>query len=115
MHLLSSKIFKLLDIIGKDIQFTEEGDGPANYEVFNYRKVARNQYRYMKIGKWHNGALIINESRMHWNRPGNVPPPSKCSRECELGYRKALIKDEICCWACIQCDDYEYMVRNPTL
>ncbi|VDK29787.1 unnamed protein product [Gongylonema pulchrum] len=41
-------------------------------------------------------------------------PVSQCSMPCPLGYRKQLIKDEICCWACGKCEDYEFLANETT-
>uniref|UniRef100_A0A183BM47 G_PROTEIN_RECEP_F3_4 domain-containing protein n=1 Tax=Globodera pallida TaxID=36090 RepID=A0A183BM47_GLOPA len=42
-----------------------------------------------------------------WKPP---PPLSVCSLPCTLGFRKQLIKeDELCCWVCGKCEDFEYL------
>jgi len=56
--------------------------------------------------------MEVNEELMFWNtgEVAGLVPISQCSSLCPLGYRKQLIKvDEVCCWACGKCEDYEYL------
>ncbi|KAI6239141.1 putative metabotropic glutamate receptor mgl-1 [Aphelenchoides fujianensis] len=103
---------KFKDLADTNVHFSPEGDGPARYTILNYqpaistRQVDRNDY--VVVGKWAEDKLYINESLMFWNQDEeNGLPISQCSRPCDVGYRKQLIKaDEICCWACSKCEDF---------
>ncbi|CAJ0583098.1 unnamed protein product, partial [Mesorhabditis spiculigera] len=118
-HLLKVKFD---DLVGKKVHFTKEGDGPASYTILNYQpasmsdkqrrdKMDLDTFRsdYVEIGSWSEGQLEIQRSKLDW---GDDVPLSICSMPCQKGYRKQLIKDEICCWACSKCEDYEYLVNE---
>ncbi|PAV77227.1 hypothetical protein WR25_17890 [Diploscapter pachys] len=67
---------------------------------------------YIEIGYWSENNLIINEKALWW--AGEATPISICSEPCPVGYRKQNIKNEQCCWACIQCEDFEYLVNEAS-
>ena len=109
--------------MGKRVHFSPQGDGPAHYTILNYQPSSKQKATdsdrgdYVEIGSWSEQRLVINEKLMFWNLPGEdgQTPISKCSMPCPLGYRKQLIKaDEVCCWACGKCEDYEYLVNDTT-
>uniref|UniRef100_A0A914H5N1 G-protein coupled receptors family 3 profile domain-containing protein n=1 Tax=Globodera rostochiensis TaxID=31243 RepID=A0A914H5N1_GLORO len=58
-----------------------------------------------------NGATDEKMGTDDRNGRGWKPPPlSVCSLPCTLGFRKQLIKeDELCCWVCGKCEDFEYL------
>ncbi|CAK5019484.1 unnamed protein product [Meloidogyne enterolobii] len=118
-----------------------QGDGPAHYTILNYQPSRRRLLQstnsdtsdrsdYVVVGRWSEEALEIDESLLFWNlnngeEEGNqqnfnnkiktikLPPLSVCSLPCPLGYKKQLIKeDELCCWACGKCEDYEYLINE---
>uniref|UniRef100_A0AC35U3M6 Poly(A)-specific ribonuclease n=1 Tax=Rhabditophanes sp. KR3021 TaxID=114890 RepID=A0AC35U3M6_9BILA len=123
---------KFVDLVGKNVHFTKEGDGPAHYTILNYQPLVDNSSNdtekddYTIVGKWAEGTLVINESLMFWNqRLPNVndtvkfkkksAPISQCSVPCKSGHKKQLIKhDEQCCWACSKCEEYEYLSDEAT-
>ncbi|KAK0397750.1 hypothetical protein QR680_002252 [Steinernema hermaphroditum] len=114
---------KFKDLVGKRVHFSPQGDGPAHYTILNYQP---NRVRsgdssdrgdYVEIGRWSEDAMEIDETLMFWNMEGGdgKAPVSQCSLPCPRGYRKQLIKvDEICCWACGKCDDFEFLVNETT-
>nr|CAD2122181.1 unnamed protein product [Meloidogyne enterolobii] len=131
-HLLN---VKFEDLVGK------RGDGPAHYTILNYQPSRRRLLQstnsdtsdrsdYVVVGRWSEEALEIDESLLFWNLNNNeeegnqqnfnnkiktikLPPLSVCSLPCPLGYKKQLIKeDELCCWACGKCEDYEYLINE---
>ncbi|KAI6218429.1 G-PROTEIN-RECEP-F3-4 domain-containing protein [Aphelenchoides besseyi] len=111
---------KFKDLADTNFHFTPEGDGPARYTILNYQpSMSRHVDRsdYVVVGKWAEDKLYVNESLMFWNMDEASPgvPISQCSMRCKTGYRKQLIKaDELCCWACSKCEDYEYLVNETT-
>ncbi|KAE9551725.1 hypothetical protein FO519_005058 [Halicephalobus sp. NKZ332] len=114
---------KFEDLVGKRVHFSPQGDGPAHYTILNYQPSNKlkitdsDRGDYVEIGSWSEQRLVINEHLMFWNLPGEdrQTPISKCSMTCPLGYRKQLIKaDEVCCWACGKCEDYEYLINDTT-
>ncbi|KHN85912.1 putative metabotropic glutamate receptor mgl-1 [Toxocara canis] len=109
------------DLVGKKFRFSPEGDGPAHYTILNYQPSFRDKRaesdsgrsEYIEVGRWSEDQLELNDEKMFW-KEGDVPI-SQCSMPCPLGYRKQLIKvDEICCWACGKCEDYEYLLNETT-
>ncbi|VDK64733.1 unnamed protein product [Onchocerca ochengi] len=120
---------KFEDAVGKKFRFNSEGDGPAHYTILNYQpengsRRSENSSRsdYVVIGHWSEEHLDIDDEKMLWEY-GEVPI-SQCSLPCPIGYRKQLIKisfivypliiDEICCWACGKCEDYEFLINETT-
>ncbi|VDK43789.1 unnamed protein product [Anisakis simplex] len=112
---------KFDDLVGKKFRFSPEGDGPAHYTILNYQPSFRDKRsatdgrrsEYVEVGRWSEDQLELNDEKMWWNDGG--VPISQCSMPCPLGYRKQLIKvDEICCWACGKCEDYEYLINETT-
>ncbi|WKY15018.1 hypothetical protein Q1695_000494 [Nippostrongylus brasiliensis] len=109
------------NLVGKSFKFSPQGDGPASYTIFSFKPKSadKNRYHhgsnqefdYVEIGHWSENNLTINEKEVWWPGGDHVPL-SQCSLECRTGYRKQLIKDEQCCWACTKCDDYEFLVNE---
>ncbi|KAK6759892.1 hypothetical protein RB195_021449 [Necator americanus] len=112
------------DIVGKDFRFSPQGDGPASYTILTYRPKSLDKKRrvseddddpsdgsdYVEIGHWSENNLTIYEDELWWGK--DQVPFSQCSLECRTGYRKQLIKDEQCCWACSKCEDYEFLINE---
>ncbi|VDO74220.1 unnamed protein product, partial [Heligmosomoides polygyrus] len=111
------------DIVGRNFRFSPQGDGPASYTILTYKPntIGEQQhlsgngdsegYDYVEIGHWSENNLTINEDELWWADLDQIPL-SQCSLECRAGYRKQLIKDEQCCWACTKCEDYEFLVNE---
>ncbi|EYB97842.1 hypothetical protein Y032_0136g1956 [Ancylostoma ceylanicum] len=110
------------DIVGKNFRFSPQGDGPASYTILTYKPKSLDKKRrvadddasdgsdYVEIGHWSENNLTIYEDELWWG--ADQVPFSQCSLECRTGYRKQLIKDEQCCWACSKCDDYEFLINE---
>ncbi|KAM3725965.1 putative metabotropic glutamate receptor [Dirofilaria immitis] len=120
---------KFKDAVGKKFRFSSEGDGPAHYTILNYqpensgrRPEDSSRSDYVVVGRWSEEQLDIDNKKMLWEY-GEMPI-SQCSMPCPIGYRKQLIKisfivypfvvDEICCWACGKCEDYEFLANETT-
>uniref|UniRef100_A0A7I4NN29 G_PROTEIN_RECEP_F3_4 domain-containing protein n=1 Tax=Brugia malayi TaxID=6279 RepID=A0A7I4NN29_BRUMA len=110
---------KFEDAVGKKFRFSPEGDGPAHYTILNYqpeighsRSEDSSRSDYVVVGRWSEDQLDIDDEKMSW-KYGEIPI-SQCSMPCPVGYRKQLIKDEICCWACSKCEDYEFLPDETT-
>ncbi|VDN05716.1 unnamed protein product [Thelazia callipaeda] len=99
---------KFEDAVGKNFRFNPNGDGPAHYTILNYQPESD---RKRKMRSFENN-YYINDRKMFW-KYGEIPL-SQCSMPCPIGYRKQLIKDEICCWACGKCEDYEFLANETT-
>ncbi|PAV91736.1 hypothetical protein WR25_03680 [Diploscapter pachys] len=123
------------DVVGRNFHFSLQGDGPANYTILTYKPKNMHQKMgqesdpvpvtgstakpgsgaspasdYIELGYWSENNLIINEKALWW--AGEATPISICSNPCPVGYRKQNIKGEQCCWACIRCEDFEYLVNE---
>ncbi|CAP23141.1 LOW QUALITY PROTEIN: Protein CBR-MGL-1, partial [Caenorhabditis briggsae] len=119
--LLQSSSLAFLDIVGKRFRFSPQGDGPASYTILTYKPKSMDKKRsmtddesspsdYVEIGHWSENNLTIYEKNLWWD-PDHTPV-SVCSLPCKTGFRKQLIKDEQCCWACSKCEDYEYLINE---
>ncbi|VDM61729.1 unnamed protein product [Angiostrongylus costaricensis] len=110
-------------IVGKNFRFSPQGDGPASYTILTYKPKSLDKKRrvldgyqsdgsdYVEIGHWSENNLTVDEEELWWTGIEQMPL-SVCSLECRTGYRKQMIKDEQCCWACSKCEDYEYLVNE---
>ncbi|CAB3410303.1 unnamed protein product [Caenorhabditis bovis] len=110
------------DVVGKPFHFSPQGDGPASYTILTYKPKSLDKKRrmlddddesqsdYVEIGHWSENNLTIYEDQLWWEP--NKTPVSVCSLPCAIGFRKQLIKDEQCCWACSKCEDYEYLINE---
>uniref|UniRef100_A0A915D961 G-protein coupled receptors family 3 profile domain-containing protein n=1 Tax=Ditylenchus dipsaci TaxID=166011 RepID=A0A915D961_9BILA len=106
------------------VHFSPQGDGPAHYTILNYQPSSQrskgsdsDRSDYVEVGRWSEDRLELKENLMFWNLEGNKQPLpiSQCSMPCQTGYKKQLIKlDEVCCWACGKCEDYEYLANETT-
>ncbi|VDK76861.1 unnamed protein product [Litomosoides sigmodontis] len=101
---------KFEDAVGKKFRFSSKGDGPAHYTILNYqpengRKKSEDSSRsdYVVVGQWSEEHLDIDDEKMFWEY-GEIPI-SQCSMPCP---------DEICCWACGKCEDYEFLSDETT-
>ncbi|CAD5222740.1 unnamed protein product [Bursaphelenchus xylophilus] len=110
------------DLVGRQVHFSPEGDGPAHYTILNYQPDRQNKVGsrtssdYVEVGSWSERKLEIDHNAMFWAaEEGGKIPISQCSMPCPVGYKKQLIKsDEVCCWACGKCEDYEYLINDTT-
>lgn len=58
-------------------------------------------------------SLFWDNSSLKWKDASTVKPVSQCSDPCQLGYKRHAAT-EACCWLCIKCDTYEYLVDDYT-
>ncbi|KAH7732252.1 metabotropic glutamate receptor 3-like protein [Aphelenchoides avenae] len=116
---------KFDDLVGKKVHFSPLGDGPAHYTILNYQPSLRKGSKtidsdrgdYVEVGRWSEDRLEIREDLMFWNNQDESShvPISQCSMPCDTGFKKQLIKaDEVCCWACGKCEDYEYLANETS-
>ncbi|XP_053982545.1 metabotropic glutamate receptor isoform X1 [Hylaeus volcanicus] len=103
------------DSAGSEVKFDEHGDGPARYEILNFRKSdlnGSNGYHYRVVGKWFN-SLDIRTDELVWSRGTKDIPTSACSLPCEPGMIKKQ-QGDTCCWVCDQCEEYEFVYDEYT-
>uniref|UniRef100_A0A8C0B001 Metabotropic glutamate receptor 3 n=1 Tax=Buteo japonicus TaxID=224669 RepID=A0A8C0B001_9AVES len=92
------------------VRFDRYGDGIGRYNIFNYHYMD-GRYRYQKVGYWAEG-LILNTSLIPWAEASI--PVSQCSDPCKKNEIKSMQPGDICCWICIPCQPYEYLLDEFT-
>uniref|UniRef100_A0A8D2NQ74 Metabotropic glutamate receptor 3 n=1 Tax=Zosterops lateralis melanops TaxID=1220523 RepID=A0A8D2NQ74_ZOSLA len=92
------------------VRFDRYGDGIGRYNIFNYHYVD-GRYRYQKVGYWAEG-LTLDTSLIPWAETSI--PMSQCSDPCKKNEIKSMQPGDICCWICIPCQPYEYLLDEFT-
>uniref|UniRef100_A0A8C8RNM8 Metabotropic glutamate receptor 3 n=1 Tax=Pelusios castaneus TaxID=367368 RepID=A0A8C8RNM8_9SAUR len=92
------------------VRFDRYGDGIGRYNIFNYHR-ADGRYRYQKVGYWAEG-LILNTTLIPWAKTS--VPVSQCSDPCRKNEMKSMQPGDMCCWICIPCQPYEYLLDEFT-
>uniref|UniRef100_A0A8D2Q682 Metabotropic glutamate receptor 3 n=1 Tax=Varanus komodoensis TaxID=61221 RepID=A0A8D2Q682_VARKO len=95
---------------GNTVRFDRCGDGIGRYNIFNYHR-ADGRYHYQKVGYWAEG-LILNTSLIPWVKTSI--PVSQCSDPCKKNEMKSMQPGDMCCWICIPCQPYEYLMDEFT-
>uniref|UniRef100_A0A8C5RDQ9 Glutamate metabotropic receptor 2 n=1 Tax=Laticauda laticaudata TaxID=8630 RepID=A0A8C5RDQ9_LATLA len=95
---------------GNMVRFDQCGDGIGRYNIFNYQR-ANGRYRYQKVGYWAEG-LILNTSLIPWVKTSI--PVSQCSDPCKKNEMKSMQPGDMCCWICIPCQPYEFLLDELT-
>ena len=105
------------DLVGSEVRFDENGDGPGRYDIMNYQRVPGSEpptYQYFKIGDW-SGTLQLNPSDVAFHPSVtktiavHTLPRSQCSEPCKFGEAVKIKNDELCCWWCDMCKPREYL------
>ena len=92
------------------MKFDTYGDGMGRYNVFNFQHIG-GKYSYLKVGHWAE-TLYLDVDSIHWSR--NSVPTSQCSDPCAPNEMKNMQPGDVCCWICIPCEPYEYLVDEFT-
>ncbi|XP_066554197.1 metabotropic glutamate receptor 2-like isoform X1 [Amia ocellicauda] len=92
------------------VRFDAYGDSIGRYNIFYYHKV-NGKYIYRKVGYWAQG-LILNTSLIPWSK--HVVPTSQCSDPCKKNEVKSMQPGDVCCWICIPCQPYQYLLDEFT-
>ncbi|XP_071135606.1 metabotropic glutamate receptor 1-like [Mytilus edulis] len=103
----------------ESLYFDDNGDPPARYDIMNFQKIKDDfgnvSYKYIMVGSWETGHLIIDENNIYWPRTGKVKPmTSVCSEPCKKGFVKNIETNIKCCWKCTKCEDNEIMLDEET-
>ncbi|XP_043926784.1 extracellular calcium-sensing receptor-like [Protopterus annectens] len=96
---------------GDEVQFDENGDPVAAYDILNWQRDGNNFIQFIQVGHF-NASLIlhenlmIHEEKIIWNEDSKKVPKSVCSYACKPGKRKAMYDGKpICCYDCVACSD----------
>ncbi|XP_028680726.2 metabotropic glutamate receptor 3-like [Erpetoichthys calabaricus] len=92
------------------VLFDDYGDSLGLYNIFNFHQ-EDGKYTYEKVGHWAQG-LSLNTSRIPWAR--HSIPTSQCSDPCRKNEVKSMQPGDVCCWICIQCQPYEFLLDEFT-
>uniref|UniRef100_A0A8C7YM78 Olfactory receptor C family, x1 n=1 Tax=Oryzias sinensis TaxID=183150 RepID=A0A8C7YM78_9TELE len=101
-------------VLGKEVNFDQNGDPIAYYDLMNWQEMSDGSLSLVKVGFYDASLpsgqnLVINDSMIQWP----VGKKSVCSESCPPGFRVARRKGEpICCYDCIPCAEGE--VSNAT-
>ncbi|RXM95828.1 Metabotropic glutamate receptor 2 [Acipenser ruthenus] len=92
------------------VLFDAFGDSIGRYNIFNFHKVD-GRYVYEKVGYWAQG-LTLNTSHIPW--ASHTTPTSQCSDPCKKNEVKSMQPGDVCCWLCIPCQPYQFLVDEFT-
>lgn len=99
---------------GDEFQFSENGDGPARYNIIHFKQVSPGNYQWVQVGKYEDGELELNFSEVRFRMNEPDMPTSVCSLPCGKGEAKKFVEGEKCCWHCLTCTKYQ-VVNSDTL
>ncbi|XP_051985624.1 metabotropic glutamate receptor 2-like isoform X2 [Xyrauchen texanus] len=92
------------------VHFDAYGDSLGRYNIFHYHK-ENGEYVYRKVGYWAQ-SLTLNTSSIPWE--SQVVPTSQCSDPCRKNEIKSMQPGDVCCWICIPCQPYQYLLDEFT-
>ena len=97
---------------GKKIEFDENGDISAEYDMLKPQKDELGRWSLVKLGRW--GPVIngSSPSMVTLSKDTLMLPLASCSRPCGPGEIK--IPTKACCWRCVLCHENEITRREQT-
>lgn len=93
-----------------NVHFDANGDSLGRYNIFHYHR-ENDEYVYRKVGYWARD-LTLNTSLIPWE--SQVVPTSQCSDPCRKNEIKSMQPGDVCCWICIPCQPYQYLLDEFT-
>ncbi|XP_071495537.1 metabotropic glutamate receptor 1-like [Diadema antillarum] len=103
-----------LGVSGDHIKFDANGDPPGRYDIYSFQRLDDGQFGYVTVGDWQDGLLTMNDSMMMWNNGSTTMTRSYCSDPCPPHHAKDIRDNVECCWACVPCQENEYMLNEYT-
>ncbi|XP_065200701.1 metabotropic glutamate receptor 3-like [Planococcus citri] len=100
------------DFSGDEFQFDENCDGPARYNIVHYKQTSPRVFKWIKVGNYENGELILNLEELQFKINETEMPASSCSEVCKKGEVKKYINGDKCCWKCNACSKYEVVLPS---
>ncbi|KAL6479405.1 hypothetical protein MHYP_G00128380 [Metynnis hypsauchen] len=104
------KTVKFTTPVGELVDFDNNGDPSASYDIINWHMGAEGKVEFVKVGQFdaargpqHDFQLDL--SKVVWGGSwSDKVPVSVCSERCPPGTRKAVQKGKpVCCYDCIPC------------
>ncbi|TVK90534.1 Metabotropic glutamate receptor 2 [Bagarius yarrelli] len=92
------------------VHFDAYGDSLGRYNIFRYH-IENGSYVYRKVGFWAQ-SLILDTNLIPWDN--EVVPTSQCSDPCKMNEIKSMQPGDVCCWICIPCQPYQYLLDEFT-
>lgn len=75
----------------ENVEFNQDGDVRAHYDIMNFQKMPNGSFSYVKIGDWDNHSLHFSNT---FKPPGTGNGSSKfasvCSKACNPGFYKVI-------------------------
>ncbi|XP_077509447.1 mangetout isoform X2 [Amblyomma americanum] len=97
---------------GDEFRFSAQGDGPARYNILHFKQVEPGKYRWMPVGKYHDGTLHLDLAQLQFQLGSTEIPRSVCSDPCPRGSAQRLVEGEQCCWHCVRCSGYTFAAEG---
>ncbi|XP_066540563.1 extracellular calcium-sensing receptor-like [Hoplias malabaricus] len=104
------KAVKFTTPVGELIQFDNNGDPSASYDIINWHIGSEGKMEFVKVGKFDAANepgqdFQLNLSKVIWGGTwSDKAPVSVCNERCPKGTRKAVQKGKpVCCYDCIPC------------
>ncbi|XP_077998831.1 metabotropic glutamate receptor 3-like [Glandiceps talaboti] len=101
-------------ITGDTFEFMENGDGPPRYKIMNYQQIEEGKFGYVEAGRYVEKRLQLDMNILQYRYDMPDYPSSICSEPCDVGEKKSMIEGEKCCWFCVKCGQYEYLLDEYT-
>ncbi|GAA6092976.1 extracellular calcium-sensing receptor-like [Tachysurus ichikawai] len=113
------KAVKFTTPVGEQVQFDENGDPAASYDIINWHLGADGKVKFLQVGQFDavkgpEQDFQLNLGNVFWGGGwGGKVPVSVCSENCPPGTRKAVQKGRpVCCYDCTPCASGE--ISNAT-
>ncbi|XP_047248716.1 extracellular calcium-sensing receptor-like [Girardinichthys multiradiatus] len=106
--------------LGEEVNFDQNGDPIAYYDLINWQRGPDGSLNLVKVGFYDASlpaglSLVINDSVIMWPL-GKQAIRSVCSNRCPPGSRVARRKGEpICCYDCVPCAEAEFSNTTDSL
>lgn len=105
--MLPIRMHRTSGLSGDRFRFDGNGDGPARYNIIHFKQTSPGKYKWIKVGEYYEGELILNMTEVQFKFQHPKPPESVCSLPCERGQAKNYVEGESCCWHCFNCSLYQ--------
>ncbi|XP_058890389.1 extracellular calcium-sensing receptor-like isoform X2 [Acipenser ruthenus] len=108
-------------MFGEEINFDNNGDTSAFYDLINWQRGTDGTIRFVTVGlydvsKGVGKEFVINEKILNWSGDQTKVPSSVCTESCPPGTRKGVRRGEpLCCFDCLPCADGEISDQTDSI